>query len=446
MPERHAPGKERIKEAVNHSLMEWGVEDAAFSRRVKDDALAYLEQGLEERKNSAVTDDKQASTPNGMGKDEFPQDLAAAVHAVFLKEFALYTDPTAIKSTEKRIPTRFRMDRLEEALTEAFSEKEVGKSIRTQEPNYVKYDRYYKGMTAYCKPRLEDLLEKAPDTCREFLDPLVRFHPTTEPYLPGDASLHAYLMTVDQPLWLEAAACEAAAALETIHRIACIHCGKHGGMKWCGGCDSSWNDLHCSHCGSCFELKSKTSPKHIGKIFRYGGKLNGGSFHQWCSSLAENNHTRDGSDYVVLISRTLWPEQATSDAGLVDVEVAPIANVTPKLDASSFEPSLVQRKACRDSNQLCAENRILDTETPIRLKSTIRVDTGKRKTWFSMDSNHGLTRDRLREIAKKAFEEVFPGRWDAVRTSLNDASSETKITIATEKVDDVAAGLEKLKM
>lgn len=168
---------------------------------------------------------------------------------------------------------------------------------------------------------------------------------------------------------------EALVASHAVWSEPCWKCKTVGSLEWCGGPDDSWRDLYCRNCQSCFEIKSKEDYQRIDKACHFDN-LSGGSYQRWC---AENFGGRvRGTDYIVFVSRTSnaqgWLVQIAEIGAVLPVIVCPSDGVS-----SSFMV------------QTC-------------------VTMMHRQQWFHIP---GGVLPNIKEIFRRAFESVFPGKLKA---------------------------------
>jgi hypothetical protein len=101
---------------------------------------------------------------------------------------------------------------------------------------------------------------------------------------------------------------EAIVASFAVHNIKCPRCHTLKSLTWSGGPETSWRDMHCMSCQSCFEIKSKESKAKIDTVFKFDS-LVGGSFRKWCED--DFPDRVKGTDYIAFVSRTPtdqgWP-------------------------------------------------------------------------------------------------------------------------------------------
>jgi hypothetical protein len=179
-------------------------------------------------------------------------------------------------------------------------------------------------------------------------------------------------------------------------------------LRWTGGSETSWRDLYCISCQSCFEIKSKESKANIVKAFKHDS-LPAGSFRTWCKE--DFTGRIQGRDYIVIVNRTLTEQGWT-------VYIAEIGTVLPV--------------AISDANQ----DRIY-VQTNVTLRNPRR--------WFCIP---GGDRTDLKEIFRIAYERVFPGRWSSVGgpPPVAHATNESRPCDGPTSVDDLVAELRKISV
>ena len=205
------------------------------------------------------------------------------------------------------------------------------------------------------------------------LDPFESFSQNRQEILPAQL---AFNDCFDDTGWLNGYAFEAMVASHAVHNEACRRCFSSNSLHWCGGSDTSWRDLYCEVCQSCFEIKSKADKAANDKIFKFDA-FTAGSYRRWCE---EDFPDRvKGSDYIVFVSR-----KPTEGKGWA-VEIAEIGTALPVVFALSF----IEAKAKTVSLRTC-----------MTLKT--------RQPWFHVPAGD---RSDLKKIFRRAFEKVFPDQW-----------------------------------
>jgi hypothetical protein len=177
---------------------------------------------------------------------------------------------------------------------------------------------------------------------------------------------------------------EAVVATHAVHHEKCFCCKSASTLCWCGGSDTSWRDLYCRSCQSCFEIKSKANKGAIERISN-SDRLYAGSFRRWC---AEDFPSRDirGKDNLVFVSRD--PSEYKGQKGW-SVYIAEIGTVLPVVDDKTFAE---------------ADQEMLSIRTQVTLKK-------KPELWFRIP---GGELPDIQAIFRTAFETMFPNQWTAV--------------------------------
>jgi hypothetical protein len=160
----------------------------------------------------------------------------------------------------------------------------------------------------------------------------------------------------------------------------------------CGGPDTSWRDLYCEVCQSCYEIKSKADKAAINGAFS-ADSFNAGSYRRWCEEDFPDRVI--GSDYIVFVSRT------QTDKGWA-VEIAEIGTVLPVLCDKSFAE---------------ANEKTVSIQTCMTMKN--------RQPRFHIPRSELLN---LKTIFRLAFEKVFPDQWKQVGGTEDNLESRTPIT------------------
>jgi hypothetical protein len=185
-----------------------------------------------------------------------------------------------------------------------------------------------------------------------------------------------------------------------------------GSLRWTGGSQTSWRDLYCVDCQSCFEIKSKESKAKIDKDIKHDS-LAAGSFRTWCKE--EYTDRIKGKDYIVFVNRTLT-EKGWS------VDIAEIGTVHPVVNDRSFA----------DANQ----DRIY-VQACVTLKN--------HQSWFCIP---GGDLPDLKEIFRTAYEQVFPGQWSSVGgpPPVVHATNEPQPCDGSPSIDKIVAELQKISV
>ena len=210
---------------------------------------------------------------------------------------------------------------------------------------------------------------------RSSLDPFKRFTLHRESLLPHEL---AWRDCSNDEGWLNGYAFEALTASHAVWSQKCWRCGS-ASLRYCGGAETAWRDVFCTHCQSCYEIKSKKDKATIDKIARFDG-LNAGSFRVWCE---EDFSSRTmGTDYIVLVNRT-----PCRDGTGWAVYVAQIGSVLPVVSDMSFA---------------CAHDQLV----PIRTRVTMKT---KPQLWFKVPGGD-LGLDDFQKLFRRSYQQVFPGK------------------------------------
>ena len=182
--------------------------------------------------------------------------------------------------------------------------------------------------------------------------------------------------------------------------IQCNHCKKRGTIQWFGGSseDSSWRDMVCTSCQSTYEIKSKATPGHIQKCFKYNS-IPGGSYRLFHKMRSQSN----SKHYIVLISRQYeWPKVGPA---FYQTEIAEIHEVLPTLADRSFVN--LDKAFSKD----------------ISLTSLVKTKHHTWKKWLQVPAK----KVDWNSIARSVYEDVFPDEaWDTAKKRLEEFVEKTK--------------------
>ena len=346
MPSRKKASAQDTKAALNLSFREYGGKltgadpHTAFYRKITTQAVT---QALAKHDQTTIQ------------MKEIPQDREEAIQMVFTLDLYGYLDNNmfALKS-------KYAHDKLETILK--FCDDPA--KILGWAPFYFRNDK-------------RGPFTKWPFKSFELsrLDPLKRFTLIRESLSPHDLALQD---CGNDEGWLNGFAFEALLASHAAWSQKCFRCRSEG-LRYCGGADTSWRDLICAQCHSCYEIKSKKDKQTIDNIVKFDG-LNAGSFKAWC---AEDFSDRTiGADFLVLVNRT-----PCQDGSGWAVYIAEIGTVLPALCDMSFAQ---------------AQN----NEVPIKTRVTMK---NKPQRWFKIPGGDLSLLD-FRRIFQKSYKEVFPGK------------------------------------
>mmetsp|Transcript_24536 Transcript_24536/g.57155 ORF Transcript_24536/g.57155 Transcript_24536/m.57155 type:complete len:239 (+) Transcript_24536:978-1694(+) len=140
----------------------------------------------------------------------------------------------------------------------------------------------------------------------------------------------------DDHNWVLGIGFEAIASPRAVFHEAYYYCKFRNCLTWDGESSSSWRDMYCKSCGSCFEIKSKATQDRATRTL-YFGTHRGGSFRRWCSPEPVATKNREGKDYLVLVSRA--ETVPLKGPPVYNVQLAEIDTVTPRLVYSAFLPN-----------------------------------------------------------------------------------------------------------
>jgi hypothetical protein len=248
MPSRKKPTFFETKEAVNRSLLEWGVQPTRngvhsnFSRTISHQAI-----GHSVKKNGPVLiDDARA---------DLPRDLEKAIQMVFVADLNTFLDADKFKQRSREAE-----DNLKHNISSIDDDYKILQLPPYYVPNYQ--------VTAIVKPSFARFAAVQ-------LDPFHRFKLKVSNVSPAKLAYEH----CSQKGWLNGYSFEAIVASHAIHNEVCFRCKKLNSLRWCGGSNTSWRDLYCVSCQSCFEIKSKDDKKAIDRIFKFD-TLRGGSFRR----------------------------------------------------------------------------------------------------------------------------------------------------------------------
>lgn len=347
MPPRKKPSDIDARASLSNSLILYGVDLARpgqhsnFRRQLTTQvSLQLIQQNL---------------PVNGRHKvAKIPLDMESAIKTVYTSELMDYLDEEVF---QKRATYAF--DKLELKIR---NEEEKIKVL--QWPPYYIHKKYgNKVMVRYfeCFSPYD-------------LDPFRRFSLKVQDVTPAQLAFDDFQSDKNTRLGY---AFEAMVASHAVHNMICYCCTARG-LRWCGGSTTSWKDIYCDVCESCFEIKSKENLKSIDKAF-YFDNLTVGSFRHWCEEDFPNRIK--GKDFIVFVSRTL------SCRGW-EVDIAEIGTVMPAVSAISFAQ---------------ANTDIVSLKCQLTMKN--------REHWFTVP---GKQLPDLEKIFRYSFNEVFPGQWTKV--------------------------------
>lgn len=398
-----------IRLSINRSLREWGAQPATdrnhskFSRKLISQAIDLSQMAW----NDPID-------LNDLPK--IPKDRDKAIQMLFVMELQEYQDEEFFK---KR--SMVEEDALENLLTEADNYNSIifvapffQVSNYSSTTEYEKKTAFARFQVSECQSKTKFLKKKAFARFRvSDLDPFRRFSERKEEGL-SKAQLAFDICSTEGRM--NGYAFEAIVASHAVHSESCFRCKKRNSIHWSGGSATSWRDIYCQSCKSCFEIKSKKDKESIDQIYQYK-RLCGGSFYKWCK---ENFFDRDeGSDFIVLVSRK--PSFLKNNWFWI-VEVAEIERVEPRVTQSSF---------------ISAHEEYITIKTEVAIKNP--------RPWFQIPIG---TKPNLQEIFHQSFEEVFPGLWNEVanidKTILEEAQPQneevTKIDLTSE-IDELRSSL-----
>lgn len=381
MPKRKKTSDLEIRLSINRSLREWGAQPATntnhskFSRKLISQAIDLSQMAW----NDPID-------LNDLPK--IPKDRDKAIQMLFVLELQEYQDEELF---EER--SMVEEDALENLLTEADNYNSIIFVAPFFQVSNYNSKTEYKKKTAFARFRVSDL------------DPFRRFSERKEEGISKAQLAFDICSTKGR---INGYTFEAIVASHAVHSESCFRCKKRNSMHWSGGSATSWRDIYCQSCKSCFEIKSKKDKESIDQIYQYK-RLYGGSFYKWCK---ENFFDRDeGSDFIVLVSRK--PSFLNNNWFWI-VEVAEIERVKPRATQSSF---------------ISAHEEYITIKTEVAIKNP--------HPWFQIPIG---TKPNLQEIFHQSFEEVFPGLWNEVanidKTILEEAQPQneevTKIDLTSE--------------
>lgn len=396
MPRRKKPSAADTRAAINGSLREWGVQPtkhgihSTFSTRITSIALSSAQSNRDDAEKIDLDD-----------YYKIPKDRDTAVGLIFVFDLLEYAEEEGFD---------IRSEEVADALGERLTERDDASRIIGFAPFYQ--DRY--SLRVKRKPAFERFRETD-------LDPFQRFSIVREAL--SNAQL-AYNDCSDES-WMNGYAFEAIVASHAVHNEACYQCRRRNSLIWCGGSDQSWRDLFCRSCQSCFEIKSKADKAAIDRIMRYD-KLQGGSFHRWCSESFKDRV--EGSDFVVFVSRK--PSYIKRGEWAWDVDIAEIGSVMPRLSEFSLA------NQCQDKRGY--------------LKTIVTMKN--RSKWFRIPV--GAQPD-LKSIFRESFMEVFPDEWDRVSKEAHGEATanveEPKVEVSSvpapsNTIDELKSSLEGLQV
>lgn len=386
MPSRTIATTVETKYAIQKSCLEWGIDlkndeddiDDSNDQRSLSFVSKVTQQAMMYQVRSA-NDSESAISINHDDLIKLPRNVEDAIEHVYEHDLREYMDPNMF---QMRLETENIKDIFEDVIIRDSSKGSTnnGSLIVQWPPKYIDKDG-----TIRMKKAFHSILQN-----HQIHDPFDRFQLLEQMF--SEAELAFRQCNTDG--WKNGYGFEAIVATNAIHKERCHCCKEKGTLVWCGGSDSSWRDLFCQSCQSCFEIKSKNDGKTIDKIFQVFNNLFGGSYRRWCEERFCKRRGK-GRDYVVLVSRE--ESSCLVDSGVAwaplkyasKVEIAEIESVLPRLTAMSFVNYTQQSK----------EN--------ITLKSVVTLKN--RTTWFYVEKTSRIDFDK---ILKRSFEKVFPNQWN----------------------------------
>jgi hypothetical protein len=350
MPKRNKLSVSETKLAISHSLGEWGIkpskdgQHASFSRNITSQAVATTT-----KKNGPVVIDVKKMP-------KIPQDRDEAIKLIFCLDLQLYQDDEWYER---------RSNKEEDALENMLNKYDSATSILCRAPYYQANNNTFVGPKFIKKRSFTRFQESV-------LEPFRRFSIKNE----GLSKAQLAYKDGSEEGRMNGYAFEAIVASHAVYFESCFQCKRRNTLHWCGGSSSSWRDLYCRSCHSCFEIKSKKERATIDRIFQYN-ELYGGSFSRLCEEDFPNRV--EGSDFVVLVSRKPSYEKSN---WVWMVEIAEIGSVSPILTVRSLV-------------------RARDERVPLKTAVTLK----NRRPWFQIPTG---TQPNLQELFRQAYEEVFP--------------------------------------
>jgi hypothetical protein len=361
--------------SINRSLHEWGAQPAT-NRYHSEFSRKLISQAIDD--SQMVCNDPIVL--NDLPK--IPKDRDKAIQMLFVLELQEYHDEELFEEL-----SMVEEDALENLLTEADNYNSIifvapffQVSNYNSKTEYEKKTAFARFQVSECKSKTEYQKKAAFARFRvSDLDPFRRFSEGRE---EGLSKAQVAFENCSIEGWINGYAFEAIVASHAVHSESCFRCKRRNSIYWSGGSGTSWRDIYCQSCKSCFEIKSKKDKESIDRIYQYK-RLYGGSFKGWCK---ENFFDRDeGSDFIVLVSRK---PSFFKDKWFWIVEVAEIERIEPRATQSSF---------------ISAHEERIPIKTEVSIKNP--------HPWFQIPIG---TKPNLQEIFQQSFEEVFPGLWNEV--------------------------------
>ena len=354
MPSRQKTLTSDSEGAVEKSLLEWGAhcdKSSATFRRIVSQVKAQASSGI----NPVIIEESDLV--------KLPVDQKDAIQFVFSHDLKEYLN-------EKMFRLRLQHENLYDSFSASLTTHDDPTQILNWPPKYVDPD----GVTRTKVPFQYERFSRT-------MCPFERFSLLDNHFSPAELAIRQC-----NEGWMHGYAFEAIVASHAIHNESCYCCKAKESLFWCGGAETSWRDMFCHACQSCFEIKSKKDGKTIDKIFRFNS-MACGSYRKWCEEGFCGR--RQGRDYIVIVDR-----EAHGDAwdSVVSwrVEIAQIETVLPQLTPMSFV----------DIKQ--------DTKN-ISLKTTVALKN--RQLWFSIPKKCPVD---FQKLFRTSFESVFPNQWDDV--------------------------------
>jgi hypothetical protein len=381
---KNMTSEKEIRLEIRHSLREWGIrpdgnhnpDHKSFQRHVIETAVGFSHPDSEDVPQEVV-----AFPP----RNELPDDLFQALEVFLTKELE--------ESMERQRGTY--SDKLNISWSHMAPCKGVGK---LPDGNYRKY---------IIRSEFEKFNVSQLDPLRRFL--------FGEP--PNPAAEQFFVDYNVEEGHLNGAFAEVLVTRHATYKVACYSCKRRGCLRWNGGSGegSSWRDMVCIECGSCYEIKSKASLDHVVRSLTWG--MYTGSFRSFhlVRKALEMRRGPQCKHYLVVVSRacSVGTGAKGSDDMSYPVKIAEIDTVVPRLSPKSFK----YRGASSGD----------ETTNKLTLKSFATVRQNTVAPWFRVPRLNGPWSD-VSDVVENVFVSKFSKeKWDELNNTY-DHDSDTSET------------------
>ena len=172
---------------------------------------------------------------------------------------------------------------------------------------------------------------------------------------------------------------EAIFVCHTIQHEQCFYCKCRNCLRWNGGYKTAWQDLVCTVCHSCYELKTKKDVDKIEEEFNRN-RIPGGSFASYYR--LRNSIKQDQKLFLVVLPRTFCFDPTVGK--FYPVYCVEIDIVIPELQGNHFKP-VKPPKPVDGGNYTISQRKKYDGA---RIKSFVKVKSFPQKLrdrlWFRL--------------------------------------------------------------